>query len=115
MPELTPEDDLVLDYVSTWYGTHRGALGAEDVAAAVGLPAAQVAACAGVLAAAGHVRTYPSVRRSDGARDVCFVGMVTTGMITTGRRTVDLRSARTAAPAAPEATAAASLGAAALA
>ena len=58
MPDLSTEERAVLEHLRTWYRTHRGALRAEEVAAATGLPTAAVCAAAGVLEVAAGVRTY---------------------------------------------------------
>ncbi|MCI2237454.1 hypothetical protein MO973_06120 [Paenibacillus sp. TRM 82003] len=58
MPALSAEERTVLDHLRAWYRTHRGALPAERVATATGLPTAAVCAAAGVLAVAAGVRTY---------------------------------------------------------
>ena len=86
MPELTDEDRRVLTFVASWYRTERGALPASRVAEATGLPWEEVLASAGVLAAAGRVRTYRRVHRG-GAQEVHFVGLVDSRP-----RVVDLRA-----------------------
>ncbi|GAA4986259.1 hypothetical protein [Kineococcus glutinatus] len=90
MPDLTDDDRRIHDYLVQWYGSRRGALSAHDVAEATGIPCAVVSAAAGVLAAAGCVRTYRSPRLHGAEREVLFVGLVTPPQ---RPRTVDLRGA----------------------
>ncbi|WP_432485014.1 hypothetical protein [Kineococcus esterisolvens] len=58
MPDLSTEERTVLQHLRTWYRTHRGALPAERVATATGLPTEAVCSAAGVLTVAAGVRTY---------------------------------------------------------
>ena len=57
VPTLTEDERRVLEHLRAWYRQHRGALSAEQVAAATGLPLASVCSAAGVLAVAAGVRT----------------------------------------------------------
>ncbi|WP_459642487.1 hypothetical protein [Kineococcus sp. NUM-3379] len=76
MPEFTATDLDVLAHVAAWYRDHRGALGAQAVSDATGIPCSQVSASAAVLAAAGRVRTYSPPGPQGAGREVVFVGLM---------------------------------------
>ncbi|WP_432506955.1 hypothetical protein [Kineococcus arenarius] len=103
MPELSPEERTVLEHLRNWYRTHRGALTAEQVADATGLPTATVRAAAGVLAVAAGVRTYhrPAPRRSHAVRERAAPDVVFLDAPQPPRRVIDLTGQLSGAQASP--------------
>ncbi|GAA4982640.1 hypothetical protein [Kineococcus glutinatus] len=100
MPQLTDDDRRIHAFVANWYRTHRGALPAERVADAVGLPCEAVCAAAGVLAVATGVRIARSASPAGGTSGVLFVDAPPTthrllDLTGTGPTTADLTGART--------------------
>ncbi|WP_432543951.1 hypothetical protein [Kineococcus sp. SYSU DK002] len=73
MPRFTDDEQRTLAFARAWYRDHRGALAASTIADALGLPCSAVSEAAGVLAAAGAVRTHHSAHPHDGHRDALFL------------------------------------------